>query len=424
MAIPWGIFSCVLRRYPFKWSAEYLPWYLGGLFVLVEYGRSWLFSILTWGPNTITGPHWTLGNPVYFLSGNNYLLSTASVWGIYGLDFLMIALVTIIVLMAKSKKGGWIKFGAQALGIVIIVVIGNSISSHTGIKSKGEIKIAVIQTKDEIKTIYSPEETVASFSRKNNLVREAAKEADIIILPERAWFSQTLSQFIDPLAAKKYFNNLSPKNILVVDNNRVSEAGELVSRTTFIDSKLGVMGSYDKQLLTPGGEFVPYVVRWLSLFLRNDSLHGLTEFSAGQESNILNYQDTNIKVLACSDIISPSLSKSGDFNLIIDTMSLGIFKNDPVVSGQMISAAKFRAAESQKALILATNYGHSYLINSSGIIEKSTTSEEYQILTGSVVLKDGRTWYNKLGDWPILLISLALFSMGQFFAPWRKKIYS
>ena len=63
-------------------------------------------------------------------------------------------------------------------------------------------------------------------------------------------------------------------------------------------------------------------------------------------------------------------------------------------------------------MVLAANSDQSYIINPLGKVEKNTNPESYELLTGSIIPNKNRTWYNYVGDWPIILLSAALFGLG------------
>ena len=91
---------------------------------------------------------------------------------------------------------------------------------------------------------------------------------------------------------------------------------------------------------------------------------------------------------------------------------MGVFDGNQQIERQLLSMAGFRAAENRKYLIISSNFGRSYVINPLGNIVSSTDSSGYKILTADIVPNKQRTWYNKLGDWPILLLSLVIFGLG------------
>ena len=425
MALFWGIFSFAVSKFYGKISLLFLPFLSAGVFVLTEYARAWFFGILWFGNGGMLGPHWTFGSPAYFFTGIKPILQTASFWGIYGMDLWAVFLSSSVILFLKTRRKLFLIW--MSVAILTIPAI-NIFERQSDNQPSAKIGISIIQTQKPTKISYSPEETLRDFSQKLSLLKEAAKnlkENDIIIFPEGADFSKTLANFLDPFSVKTFFNKLSAKNLLVIDNNTISDSVKLRSKTTFTDSKSGIVGYYDKQLLAPAGEFLPYLIKWpLSIInssLKNN-LEDLREYSKGTMSNIVRYKNIWAKILVCSDIVSPAMARRGNFDFILAQNSLGIFNGSSLLESQLIAISRTRAVENEKYLALVSNFGRSFVIDSQGNNQKITDSGGYKILTGDIVPSSVQTWYNKLGDWPILALSLvfiacALFSkfLGQFF---------
>lgn len=406
MAFFWGLYTffgvkIIKTTHPFL-----TPFGLASLFVLCQYAQAWGFGLFWLGGGTTLGPHWTLGNPAYFFDSIPSIVNISSVLGIYGIDFLLISLGSAMGLYL------WKRTYQSALWTAVLIFTATIIfSGYSG--SMQETKkyiVSIIQTGNPTKIDYTPQEIIDDFAQKSTLLKQAAPKSDIVIFPERAWFSTTLSQFLDPKSFQNFFKTLTKNNILIVDNNRVTEEGGLKSKVLFIDSQEGIVGTYDKKLLTPGGEFLPYIIKfplavlgWLS-----HKNIPMVEFARGQNDNVLNYGGEKIKVLVCSDIISPSISRAGSSGLIIELSSLGLFGQNKHIGNQILAMAKFRAVENKKYLILASHYGLSYIINPQGKVQEKTDFSGYQILTGEIASRTGFTWYNRLGDWPILMLSMVL----------------
>ena len=136
-----------------------------------------------------------------------------------------------------------------------------------------------------------------------------------------------------------------------------------------------------------------------------------SELRAGTHSELLSYKNFQAKILVCSDVVSPGISSGEKYGFLIFLQSLGIFKGNQAIESQYLAILRFRAAENGKYAVLASNFGHSYVIDNYGNIIKSTDSSGYQMLTTDVVPNINQTWYNKLGDLPILLLSLAIFGL-------------
>ncbi len=410
MSIFWGIFS--YGSFTLKNSRPpFLPLLYAGTFTIVEYLRALFLGLLWAGPESLLGAHWTLGNPAYLFADLSFVKQSAAYWGIYGVDFLIIFFGTVLFLSVwlRNKKTKKVLV-LEMFSVIAILTLINFVQSTNKFEVGNKLTISIIQTKNPIKSLYEPEELLMDFSEKNKLLKEAANKSKVIIFPESTDFSKTLSGFLDFTSVQKYFNNLSQKNILIIDSNRILEQDGLKSKAILIDSKEGVVGFYDKKLLTPGGESLPYIAKLpFSIFehlTKNKFISSGAVFVKGRESNTQNYHDSKVKILTCSDIISPNLSReNGQFDFMVNLNNLAVFDGNPKIEKQLLSMAKFRAAENNKYLAISSNFGHSYIINPLGNVIDSTDSTGYQILTRGIVPNQIQTWYNKLGDNPVLIIS-------------------
>ncbi|KKS12933.1 MAG: Apolipoprotein N-acyltransferase [Candidatus Yanofskybacteria bacterium GW2011_GWA1_41_6] len=413
-ALFWGLFSFFISRLNKKSKFLLIPFITAGTFVLAEYARAWGFGFLWLGSGSLLGSHWTLGNPAYLLASWPFVLRVSSVWGIYGIDFLLVWIISIVFLLATGKYAVNSKALFLNLGLIILaffLTIGLSAKSN-GALTPSMIKVALIQTADATRFKFSADEVLANYTKKLEMLKEAASVIDggIVIFPESSNFSKILLNFLDSKSAKIYFDRLSDKEFIIIDNNMLPDSESYKSRTLFINSKNGVSGFYDKQLLTPAGEYIPYILRLLLFALgKSAPISESSGLKAGTHPELLNYENLQIKILACSDVVSPSISSQDQYGLLIFLQNLSAFKGSGAIRSQFLSMLRFRAAENGKYAVLVSNFGRSYVIDSNGNIVKSTDSSGYQILTADVVLNEERTWYNRLGDLPILLLSLAVF---------------
>jgi len=431
-AVFWGIFSFSIFRFLKNSPKIYvIPLFFASTFVLIEYLRAWFFGILWFGDGAIIGPHWTLGNIAYFFSDFSFIANTASLWGIYGMNFIILFLATSLILAIrwtmtaarnsslKSLKKEYLVLAVSFIAMLTLPLI-NLLTNARGedVSSEHKIIVSIVQTKNVTKDAYSTNEFLDDLNQKlkllDNLSDEAKDEGSYIIFPEGSNFSSSLSSFLGLTGMKDYFNNLSENTVLVVDNNRVQTKAGFKSRTTITHSKLGVIGVYDKKLLTMGGEYLPYIVKiplqLISSPAKRDFIN-TRQFSRGHDLGAINTGDQQVKILVCSDLISPNISSNDGAGFIIVTNSLGIFGNNKNMENQLLSISKIRALESRKYLVFASNFGHSFIVDPLGNVIKSTDATGYQILTGGIVPNQKYTWYNKLGDWPILLASLVIFGL-------------
>jgi len=417
MALFWGLFSYLALKILSKGTKSKIftiPLLLSAVFTSLEYLRTLSFSIIFFGSGGLIGPHWTIGNLAYLIPFKPFL-KISSLGGIYAINFIGIFLISTFILLIFSRlerKRYFIPLTAVVLFILVISIYPQKEQPV----SIDEIPIAIIQTQKPAKIFHTPDELLNYFNKEIELLKKSSENrVKIIIFPEGTNFSKTLLNFADPQSAQDFFNRTFEKEVLIIDSSRTLEGESFKSTTISISSKNGLLGSYDKLLLTPGGEFIPYIYKFpISIIYpkAKRTFDTYSDFARGDSPPSLNYKNYDIKTFVCSDLLSPGITSSGDSDFIIGQNSLSLFKGNSLLESQLLSIYRYRAAENNKYLAIASNFGHSYIINNKGIVEKSTDSIGYQILTGDIVPNDDSTWYNKLGDWPILLISLAILGLG------------
>ncbi len=394
---------------------------LASFFVVFEYASAYGFDLIWLGSGTLVGPHWTLGNLAYALADNVLALRSASIVGIYGLTFLIIIInfIFLKILIGKEKS-------FRHLLIVVLIIVALSLSpkliknNHNNHIDQGkQINFAVIQTNQPTRITETAGEKLTSFKEQLSLLSRVAKEntqTQLIIFPEASDLFKNIATFLGPSQIKAYFVNLFKGPTLIIAGTRtVGDNGLVYSRVFGLDSKDGIIDFYDKRLLAPGGEYLPYILRFaINLFSRNKTswFDELREIAVGNNPvSSINFRNQfKVAPIICSEILSPNLINltTRGSDIIIAMASYGIMHGNTDLAKQNLANARFRAVENNKPLIAATNMGFSYVIDRHGSIISITSHETSQILTGSLALDSNKPWYNKLGNLPILWASLLI----------------
>lgn len=418
MAVFWGLFSYLAFSF-FKDKKQPIsaPLYLAGTFVLGEYLRSFFFGILWLGNGSYLGPHWTIGNLAYLFSDMATIIRTSSVWGIYGIEFIMTYFFSGLIYYSQKRAYRKVILYLMVPAIIILVAFSTLPQQH--IQDTEKIPVAIIQTRIPSRVFYEQEETLTDFKNKLELIKKSSTFLDsfqnkgLVILPEGANLLTNLNSFLNPEDVKNYFNKLSKNELLIVDQFRLPEGEGLKSKTAVIGSKSGLVATYDKRLLTPTGEFLPYILKLpLLAASRLANFDMPIDFYAGSGSNVFEFEDKKITLAVCSELLSPSLIGENNPDLIIAIHNFGLFNGGRLLEKQIVAMSQFRAAENGKYSATSSNYGQSYIINPFGKIEKKALTTDYELLTGEIAPNKSQTWYNYLGDWPILLLSSAIFAVG------------
>ena len=426
MAFFWGLFGFLFKKYSGgKLKIDFLL--APALLVLAEFGQAYGFGLLWLGSGSLMGSHWTMGNLAYTLHNNSFFLKLASNIGIYGLVFI-IAIVNYLFARAIILKNR--KYIYTSSLLFIFIISSDFFTIKNSDQESKKINYAVIQTNIPTRISYTPKEKLANFQEQLNLLNRVAKEypeTDLIVFPETSDFFKDLSFFLKGSQVKNYFTNLFNNSRLILSGTRtIKSDGKAYSRIFALDTKKDIIGYYDKQLLTPAGEFLPYPIKFIAnAFLKNkvSQFGEYRELAIGKnEAPAIKFNDRfSLSPLVCSEVLSPSLTRESTLNsdIIVGMTSMGIFHGSNTPIRELLAISQFRAAENQKPLIMSANMGLSYAIDNLGNINQITKNQNSQILTGDIVLSSQRSWYNRLGDWPIFLVSGFVIGINIY---WKKYV--
>lgn len=409
LALPWGISAALFKKLDQKisWPALLI---FPSVFTVGEYLRSYLISLVWIGRQTPLGAHWTNGNLAYNLHQSWLALKVSSWVGIYGITFLIIFLSLLLLIFLEKRK--YKRFLFLLLTILVLFYWPPPRPNLDGKTAEG----AIVQTKVPSQATYSPAEEISFFKQQLELVDSISKkhpQTNLVVFPEESNFFKTLTIFKNTFGASQYFSNLFQTSVELIDNSKVAFDASFQSKTIILDSKKGVTASYDKYLITPGAEYVPWLFKELDkiLGLNSSTIKEATEYKTGGEAPK--------KVLICADNLSPQLARqAASANVLISQSSFAFAAGAPDLLAQDLAISQFRAAENGRYLIKSSNWGHSFIISDQGKLEKITPNLDPQILTGAVVLKENKTLYNKVGDTPILWASLMVVLVSLFWR-WR-----
>lgn len=408
-----------------------------GWFVLLSWLGSFAWSVLWWSGATDFGGHWTIGNLAYALHNNPMMREFSKLVGIYGISFVILCVNFIILwllLRAKSISQKLLTImSVSALIILVSILPRLLITPNYLLKSATpkEVSFAAVQTR--IPSVFSPDpkEAFSGIKQKIALFQEIIMMdslPQLIILPEGANFFKDLGAVIGEDNLEGYLKkSFADDTTLIIDHTTFLDGVKRYSRIAYIDPLRGLVGGYDKKVLTPGGEYVPFIPR---LFIQLISPEVLASFEAQRlleagrsapQPVAVNYQDISAPHASgfiCSELFSPGIFRQGrqsGAEIFVVLASTAIFKGSETLIKQNQAVAQLQAAQFGTPLLLVANFGRSYAIDQNGFVRTQTLNSQPQLFTGTLVLHTEKTLYTKLGDAPILLIILAI-ALGSF---WR-----
>ncbi|MCS6873527.1 MAG: apolipoprotein N-acyltransferase [Pyrinomonadaceae bacterium] len=358
----------------------------------------------------VTGNNWNA--IAYSQAFVPYIASLASVGGIWLVGFLVVLVNSSLVLMLLVffEKKTLDFMGIVALAFVIFVFFGLLFRSQ--IENKGELaaKLIVLQPNvpmsgldyylwEELKGkhIKKAEDALSALYLEEEIPR-------VVIFPESPMnFSYGRDESL-----RKLFGEFTRQNRVSLLFNSAEpnpEVGNFFNSAVMIDERGQKVGQYDKIFLVPFGEYAP-----VPSFLQDVVPTIVGNFAFGKEFDLFSIGRAKAGVMICFESHFPNLSRQyaiqgADF--LIELTNDGYLGRTPVLR-QHLANAVFRAVETSRPVVRATNVGITAFITEEGFVLDEAEPYTEAVRIWKVRKNDTKpTFYVKYGDW-LAFLSLIL----------------
>ena len=300
--------------------------------------------------------------------------------------------------------------------VVLAVVAALILAGHLGPDGSGSgphptIRVAAVQGGGPrgLNALESSSEEV--FQRQVDATVGIHSPVDLVVWPEDV---VTVDQPIGQTPEAATIGQLA----IGLHATLVAGVVENVGSTRFRNSAVAwspggqIAASYEKVHRVPFGEYIPG--RSLIKHLANLDLvprdaiaghgPGLLATPAGRLGVVISYE------VFFQDRARAAINAGGQVLLVPTNASS--YRTSQVPT-QEVAAAQLRALETGRDTIQAAPTGYSALIDASGRVLARSTLGRQQVITGVVTLRDGRTWFVRFGDLPILVLGI-LGLLGQY----------
>ncbi|MBX3243379.1 MAG: apolipoprotein N-acyltransferase [Acidobacteria bacterium] len=193
-------------------------------------------------------------------------------------------------------------------------------------------------------------------------------------------------------------------NVSVLFNSAEPDAasGKYFNSAVLVDPQGQKAGQYNKMFLVPFGEMVPWPFESIIPTL-------VGTFAPGREYNVVQIADMKAGILICFESHFGVLGREFVLNgadVLIEMTNDGYLGPTPVLR-QHLANAVFRAVETNRPVIRATNVGITAYINAKGDVIDAAKVYQEDTRIWSVPKSDGsQTFYVKYGDWFAWLCSM------------------
>jgi apolipoprotein N-acyltransferase len=285
------------------------------------------------------------------------------------------------------------------------------------------INIAVVQGGGPQRTRATPTGSAIVFANQVSATKSVTTPVDLIVWPENVvnpdpdlpeadknpsrLYSddarltlESISESMDTVIAAGWFHrdpNDESSNLNYVE---VLEPGGQTA------------GRFDKVRTVPFGEFVP--LRGLVERFAKNSLPA-RDVRPGTEPAVIETSLGKLGVVISWEVFFEERAREAAENQagIIINPTNGASYWLTQVQSQQVASSQLRAIETGRWLLQSAPTGFSAIIDPSGKVLQRTGISEQAVMQANVGIRTGNTWYTKIGIWPMLVISLALFGLGR-----------
>jgi len=327
----------------------------------------------------------------------------ASIGGVSLLSLATLLLGVATFQLAKRGSGITLPTIAIALTLSGIFVLPNNSPRQT-------FQVLAVQGSVPKLGLDFNERATEVFYRHLTTTEKALREGkkpDLILWPEN-------SVDVDP------FNNLKVGTAInsLVDKAEVPliigavlrSNGQLQNASILWEPNIGATTRYIKRHLTPFGEVMP--LRSLLTFF-SDLPNQIEDFSPGESAVIHKVGQAQIAPIICFELIDDRLiqSSANQSNLFVVQTNSATFANT-AESAQQLAITRIRSIEHARYSVSVSTVGLSAIIDTNGIVLKSTKENVAASINSTVALNATRTIYDRLGEFAWVLVILVGLGFG------------
>lgn len=375
LGLPVAVFAALMRLFR---GSPFFPSACAFLWPAAEIGRMWSFSLATWAPQSLLGPHFSPAAFGYALAEQPLLWQLAHPWGLDALNFsasLIAGLLAVIPDLARESRMRR-PFAAQSLFLLALLACAGFADRCDANRLSTPLRVAALcENLPEVRN-------QASHAATTDLLARAAAvrpPVDVVVMPEEISLA---SVFLSKGQAEAFYRtHFGTRDVLIMNTRNDFFTGEErgpfreYKKLVYEGTTAGEIGRYAKHMLMPLGEYAPAAAKPVLSVLRDAELQSYLEEvstcpAARQPLETVKFRGWRIGGLLCSDLLSPRLYRElavrGKADVLVNLSNPFWFHGSRLLHWKTLQMAKVHAVQNRLPFILANNMAPSFALDSSG----------------------------------------------------------
>ncbi len=372
LAVYVGVFASALRFVDAR-LPRYFAAYASLAWVALEWVRGWAVLPCPWELLGVSQ------------GANLPLVQIAEVTGVYGVSALVVCANAVLYEWIARRPGAAPRLTAVVLTVVAVAGYGSlRIRAVEALRGERTVRLGLVQPAIDPNEKWDPARRIAVLELQEDLARRAADDgAELVIWPEASAPFVFASDELYAVEPERFAEDRARRDELLAffrDLHRPllfgsptltrhalgrGETWRSLNRALLADADGSIVARYDKTILVPFGEYVP----WPRLLFFVDKLvPGVGDFEPGGEPTLFPLGDSRFATVVCYEAIFPDFVRKfvdRGASLLVNQTNDAWF-GDGAGPAQHLALAKIRAIETRTPLVRVANTGISVVVDPSG----------------------------------------------------------
>ncbi|MDQ2650398.1 MAG: apolipoprotein N-acyltransferase, partial [Actinomycetota bacterium] len=324
---------------------------------------------------------------------------------------LLLVTITVLAGQALAAFVDGQRRAAGALAVAVVAIVGLSSIAPDG-HAAGSAEVAMVQGGGPQGTRKSNATVTATFARHVEATDGVRPPVDLILWPEDV--IDTDEDFAsDPWAG--VISALAQAAGAPMIVGTVEGAGPTTFRNAavLVDASGDIVDRYDKVHRVPFGEYVP--LRSLLELFAEDALPDRDLVTSDGRARLDVPGPIGRASVAISwEVFFPDRAREGvgDGGRIIFNPTNGSSFSGTIVQTQQVASSRLRAIENGRWVLQVAPTGFSAVVDQHGEVRARSSISEATVIQGVAQLREGETFYTRVGNAPALVLSFLLIALG------------
>lgn len=323
---------------------------------------------------------------------------------------------------ARSTKGQ--PHGLMALLAIVFVIVLAAVAPEGHELDAAPLTIAAVQGGGEQGTsaLDVPSRQVTAALLEATATIQPSDELDLVVWPENGIDvdNQPFEGSAQHAAVAAEAARLGvPFSVGVTEDSEFSDHprdGAFVNAQVVVAPDGAITSRYEKVRIVPFGEYVPFRGLFEAIGAPLDEVPN--DAIAGRDPAVNELPDgTGLGVMISWEVFfggrgraATTAAGTGDTSILLNPTN-GASYTGTVLQSQQIASSKLRAIENGRWVVQVSPTGFSAFVDDDGHVYQRTDVSEQTVITMDVPQRGGRTWYTRFGNWPWIILLVAVLAV-------------